>query len=81
MPALEVMQYGPSQFGPNFPQAGFFATHDFSQYQVTWDQRPYLDMGIITLPQLRLLYKSMYKYDNDIIFWSLVFGLCYTFLH
>ena len=25
MPALEVIRYGPSQFGPNFPQAGFFA--------------------------------------------------------
>ena len=24
MPALEVIQYGPSQFEPNFPHAGFF---------------------------------------------------------
>ena len=25
MPATEVMQYGPSQLGPSFPHAGFFA--------------------------------------------------------
>ena len=25
VPALEVTRYGPSQFGPSFPHAGFFA--------------------------------------------------------
>ena len=25
IPATEVMRYGPSQLGPNFPYAGFFA--------------------------------------------------------
>jgi len=25
MPTIKVMRYGPSQLGPNFPHAGFFA--------------------------------------------------------